>query len=75
MKTICIKTNNDNALDYLLKNIRNLPNVSFSCKKFKVFQNFFIHYKGSDSKIFLCDISELLSSLVLDIYEDNIVKK
>lgn len=77
MNTICIKTNNDNALDYLLKKIKslNLPNVSYSCKKFKVFQNFFIHYKGSNYKLFLCTISKLLSCLVLDIYEDDIVKK
>lgn len=77
MNTICIKTNNDNALDYLLKKIKslNFPNISYSCKKFKVFQNFFIHYKGSNYKLFLCTISKLLSCLVLDIYEDDIVKK
>ena len=76
MKTICIKTNNENVINYLLENLENLnlKDVYFSCKNFKVFKNFFIHYKGQNFDLFLCDISDVLASLVLDFYEDVIAK-
>ena len=76
MKTICIKTNNESVINYLLENLENLnlKDVCFSCKNFKIFKNFFIHYKGQDLDLFLCDISDILTSLVLDFYEDVIAK-
>lgn len=77
MKTICIKTNNENAIEYLLKMLKdyNLEDVYFSCKKFKSFKNLFIHYKGSNLRIFLFNISEILSFLVLELYEKDIVTR
>jgi len=77
MKTICIKTNNENAIEYLLKMLKdyNLEDVYFSCKKFKSFKNLFIHYKGSNLKFFLFNISEILSFLILELYEKDIVSR
>ena len=74
MKTICIKTNNENAIEYLLKMLKNynLEDVYFSCKKFKSFKNLFIHYKGSNLKFFLFNISEILSFLIFICIFDNI---
>lgn len=76
MKTICIKTNNESVINYLLENLENLnlKDVCFSCKNFKIFKNFFIHYKGQDLDLFLCDISDILASIVLEFYEDVIAK-
>lgn len=76
MKTVCIKTNNESIINYLLESLEDLDlkDVYFSCKNFKVFKNFFIHYKGQNLDLFLCDISDILASLVLDFYEDVIVK-
>ena len=76
MKTVCIKTNNESIINYLLESLESLglKDVYFSCKNFKVFKNFFIHYKGQNLDLFLCDISDILASLVLDFYEDIIVK-
>ena len=77
MKTICIKTNNENAINYLLKTLKkiNLQDVHFSYKEFKIFKNIFIHYKGSNLNIFLFKISDILSSLVLEIYEKDIANR
>ena len=77
MKTICIKTNNENAIEYLLKMLKdyNLEDVYFSYKKFKIFKNIFIHYKGTNLKIFLFNISEILSLLVLELYEKDIISR
>lgn len=77
MKTICIKTNNKNVIDYLLSQFKNikLQDVYFSCKKFKIFSNIFIHYKGSNLKLFLYNITEIFSSLIFNFYEIDIAKR
>lgn len=77
MKTLCIKTNNQKAIDYLLTNLKKikLEDIYFSCHKFKVYNNILIHYKGTNLELFLSTISNILSFLVLDIYEDIITRK
>ena len=77
MKTICIKTNNEIAKNYLLENLKHihLDDIYISSHKFKIFNNIFIHYKGENIELFLSSISIILSSLVFDIYEKNITKK
>ncbi len=75
MKKICIKTNNQLAINYLLENLEivKLRDVHFLCKKFKTFNNIIIFYKGKNLDLFLCSISELLSSLVMELYETDIL--
>ena len=76
MKSLCIKTNNSKAIDYLLDNFKkiDLKDVYFSCHKFNIYNNIFIHYKGLDENLFFSTISNILSFLVLDIYEDSITR-
>ena len=76
MKSLCIKTNNNKAIDYLLDNLNkiDLKDVYFSCHKFNIYNNIFIHYKGPDENLFFSTISNILSFLVLDIYEDSITR-
>ena len=77
MKTLCIKTNNPDAIDYLLKNLKTLAldDVCFSCHKFKVYHNIIIHYQGNDLPLFLNTISNLLVFLVLDLFENIMTRK
>ena len=77
MKTICIKTNNLKALNYLLENFKKieLDDIYFSCHKFNIYNNIFIHYKGDNINTFFNLVSNILAFLVLDIYEDNITNK
>ena len=76
MKYLCIKTNNNKAINYLLDNLNkiDLKDVYFSCHKFSIYTNIFIHYKGLDENLFFSTISNILSFLVLDIYEDSITR-
>lgn len=76
MKSLCIKTNNKKAINYLLDSLNkiDLKDVYFSCHKFSIYNNIFIHYKGTDENLFFSNISNILSFLILDIYEDNITK-
>ena len=75
MKSLCIKTNNINILKYLLNELYNcdINDICFSYCKFKIYDNIIIHYTGKDNEYFLNKISDLLSILIIDEYEENIL--
>ena len=77
MKSLCIKTNNNKILDYLLKNIENIPleNIYFINKHFKIFENVIIHYKGENIELFLNYLSQIISNAIINYYEQNLIKK
>ena len=77
MKSICIKTNNTHMINYIEDLINNidLDDIFFSCNEFKLYRNIIIHYKGKNINLFYKKISTILSSLVIDLLEHNIVKK
>ena len=75
MRTICIKTNNSIILEYLLNELR-LSNVQYMCftvKKFKYYQNLIIHYLGSNVDSFIHFVSDILSYLVIDELEEELL--
>lgn len=76
-KSICIKSNNPETLSYITNELEhfNVSNTYFSCNKFKNFKNVIIHYKGKNLSLFLSNLSKTLSYLVLDLYENIIIKK
>lgn len=76
MKSICIKTNNKTALEYLLNELRisEFQNVCFSQRKFKNYNNIIIHYTGSNENKFVQDISNILSYYIIDELEESIIK-
>ncbi len=76
MKSLCIKTNNSNNIDYLLNELEhiNIDNVYFVCKEFKSYNNIIIHYTGLDEELFLNEIATLLSYLVIDNFEETFLK-
>lgn len=77
MKSICIKTNKETEINYLLNAINDvhLDKVYYSNLKFKNYQNIIIHYKGNDYSKFISKISRILANLVIDVCEENILKK
>lgn len=76
-KSICIKSNNENIFSYILNELEHLSidNTYFSCNKFKNFKNIIVHYRGKNLCSFLSSLSKILSYLVLDLYENIIIKK
>lgn len=76
-KSICIKTNNKQNISYIINELDNLKidNVYFSCKKFKNFTNIIVHYTGKASFFFVSSVSRLLTYLVLDLYENSLIKR
>ena len=77
MKSLCIKTNNSDLLNYLLNELKDLKldNVCFSLCQFKHYKNIIIHYTGENEKLFLEKISSILSLLVIDELEESFINK
>lgn len=77
MKSLCIKTNNNKNIDYLLNSLEtlNINHTYFSCKDFNHYTNIIIHYTGNDLDYFNSNIADLLTCLVFDNFEHDILKK
>lgn len=75
-KSVCIKSNNEQILSYISDELEhfNVDNTYFSCNKFKNFKNVIVHYRGKNLIAFLSSLSKILSYLVLDLYENIIIK-
>ena len=77
MKSICIKTNNENLLNYLLNELDyiEIKPVVISTNKFKNYKNIIIHYSGNEIKRFIHEVSCILACLVIDELEESFIKK
>jgi len=77
MKSICIKTNNENLLNYLLNELDyiEIKPVIISTNKFKNYKNIIIHYGGNEIKKFIHEVSCILACLVIDELEESFIKK
>lgn len=77
MRSLCIKTNNSDLLNYLLNEFKNieLKNICFSENEFKIYKNIIIHYTGKDESLFLSKISSILCFLVMDELEEDLLKR
>lgn len=76
MSSLCIKTNNIDILEYLKKEFTefNMLNVFYSMNEFKSYKNIIIHYKGIDNELFYTKLATILSYLVIDHFENDIIK-
>ena len=76
LKSFCIKTNNNQILNYLLNEFENvnLENIYISKLKFKFYKNLIIHYKGKDLDSFYTTFSNIISSTIINFYEKSIIK-
>lgn len=77
MKSFCIKTNNKQIINYLLKNIEtsSSENIYYINRKFKSYENVIIHYTGNSISIFLGFLSDLLTECIMLYYEPILLKR
>lgn len=76
MKSVCIKTNNTNLLNYLLNELDYIeiePTI-ISTNEFKHYKNIIIHYRGHEDTKFIHELSCILSCLVIDELEESFLK-
>lgn len=76
MKSVCIKTNNQKSIDYLLRKLEFFPleNIYYSYKKFSKYNNVIIHYIGNQNSVFLQELCKFLTCLVMELYESDIIQ-
>ena len=77
MKSFCIKTNNQEIIQYLLKNLEtsSLQNIYFIHRKFKHYENVIVHYKGNHTSSFFVFFADLLTDCILFFYEPILLRK
>lgn len=77
MRSLCIKTNNSDLITYLLNEFSNLDldHIYFSENEFKLYKNVIIHYSGSNTSLFLSQMASILSFLVIDEQEEDLLKR
>ena len=75
MKSVCIKTNNTQIIDSLLKSFEkiNLEDTYISIKKFKHFNNIIIHYLGNSLSKFYTHTSNILTKCIINYYEKYLI--
>ena len=77
MKSFCIKTNNTKIINYLLKNLDCLDfeDIYYINKKFRIYQNVIVHYKGKDLGGFISILSSIITNSILLYYEQILIKE
>lgn len=77
MKSYCIKTNNENIINYLLNKIDkiNFENIYYCDKEFKIYKNVCIHYVGTNIEGFINFVVDLISDTIIDFYEEKIINR
>lgn len=76
MKSMCIKTNNQYIIDYLLKEFSNidLDCIYLSSNSFKIYDNVIIHYSGNNINNFYKVLCDKLTKCILFFYEKRLTK-
>lgn len=76
MKSICIKLISKKTTKYLLNELNTIKinDIYFSCKKFKLYYNIIIHYKGKNIVLFYKKISKIISNFIIYNFEEKIIK-
>lgn len=77
MVSLCIKTNNNTAIDYLMVNIAkiNLDDIVFVKKIFSKYTNIIIHYRGNNIPEFYKELASVITNCIIYKYEDSIIYK
>ena len=77
MKSYCIKTDNEEIIEYLLNKISKLdiPNIYYCNKSFKIYENVILHYKDNNIEQFNNLVAQLITEVIIKFYQDKILKR
>ena len=77
MRSYCIKINNENIINYLLNKIEkiNFENIYYCDREFKIYKNVCIHYVGTNIDGFINFVANLISDMIIDLYEEKIINR
>ena len=77
MKSYCIKTDNEEIIEYLLNKISKLdiPNIYYCNKSFKIYENVILHYKDNNIEKFNNLVAQLITEAIIKFYQEKILKR
>ena len=77
MKSFCIKTNNREIIDYLLNKFDKIDfaNISYIDRKFKIYNNFIVHYTGENLEEFYKILGNIITDTIIKFYEIHIIRR
>lgn len=77
MLSLCIKTNKNNIINYIIYNVSkiNLDDIIFVKKDFSKYSNVIIHYMGTNIPEFYNEISSVITNCIIEYYERLIIHK
>ena len=77
MKSYCIKTDNEEIIEYLLNKISKLdfPNIYYCNKSFKIYENVILHYMDNNVEQFNNLVAELITEVIIKFYQIKILKR
>ncbi|MCI8309962.1 MAG: hypothetical protein HFJ45_07335 [Clostridia bacterium] len=76
MKSICLKTNNDEIISCMIRKLEDeFEDIIISSNQFKIYKNVIVHYIGENEKSFRLKIAELISYIIENFYEEQILDK
>lgn len=77
MKSLCIKTNNEDIISSLFQNLStlNLDSALISQHRFKVYNNVIIHYVGTDYELFYDRVASILTDTIIEFYQEKLLKR
>lgn len=75
MRSICIKTNNNKIIDYLLYKFENisLKETYISVKEFTHYKNIILHYMDNNPLTFINMVSNILTKCIIKFYEEKLL--
>ena len=75
MKSLCIKTNNNKIIDYLLKKFDNTSwnETYITVKEFVHYKNIILHYKDDNVLLFINILANILTKCIIQFYEKNLI--
>ncbi len=77
MRSYCIKTNNENIINYMLNRIEknSFENIYYCDREFKIYKNVCIHYVGINIDGFINFVANLISDMIIDFYEEKLINR
>lgn len=76
LKTICIKSNNEQVNNYIIDSIKKfkLNDIYLSVHNFSIYTNIIVHYKGNNYEKFISNFSKLLTKVTINFYNSYLIK-
>ena len=77
MKSLCIKENNNEVINFINDKLAKLDQNSLLIKnsKFKIYKNIILHYKSDDVDVFYDKLSSILTDTIIHFYQRKLLKR